>query len=99
MALPPVAAVNCAAPTVRERVVDWRMSGLVISLAVTDAVPVAVKVTLKGKERVPAAIAALAGRLALASEEVMATRSVAVFTGFQFASTPLTVMVKGLPAV
>ena len=47
---------------------------------------------------VPATSAALAGSVALASLEVMPTVSVEV-TGFQLASTALTVTLKLLPAV
>src|SRR4029077_4894927 len=47
---------------------------------------------------VPATSAVLAGRVALASVEVMPTVSVEL-TGFQLASTALTVTLKLLPAV
>ena len=95
IALPPVAAVNCGAVTVREEVTDCWMRGLVMSLAVTVAVPIAFKVTLKG--HVPASSGAFGGNIAVASLEVMATVSVAT-AGFQFASTLLTVTLKDAPA-
>ena len=47
----------------------------------------------------PATSAALAGRVALASVEVMPAVSVIVLTRFQLASTALTVTLKALPAV
>jgi hypothetical protein len=94
MALPPVAAVNCGALRVIEEETDCRMPGLVMSLEVTVAVPVAFKLTLKGP--VPASNAAFGGKVAVASLEVIPTISVAVLTRFQFASTPLTVTLKGV---
>src|ERR1041385_5514115 len=54
------------------------------------------KVTLKLCE--PALKAELAGIMALASLEVMATVSLTAFTRFQFASTAFTVTLKALPA-
>jgi hypothetical protein len=67
------------------------------SLAVTVRLPAVFKVTLK--LFVPATIAALAGRAALASEEVIPTVSVTVVTVFQLASTALTVTLNGVPEV
>src|ERR1051326_6157313 len=68
-----------------------------LSLAVTVALPAVLSVTLK--VLLPATSAALAGKLALASEEVMAAVSVTVLTRFQLASTALTVTLKAKPAV
>src|SRR5947207_2498407 len=81
------------------------MAGLVLavlvpsvtSLAVTVLLPAVFKLTLK--VRVPATSAALAGRTALASEEVIPTVSLTVVTGFQLASTALTVTLNGVPEV
>ena len=50
------------------------------------------------KLRVPLTSAALAGKVALASLELMATLSL-VLTTFQLASTALTVTLKAVPAV
>src|SRR3954471_11104458 len=66
------------------------------SVAVTVFEPAVFAVT--EKVLVPAARAALAGSAAFASELVIATVSVEV-TGFQFASTALTVTMKLEPAV
>ena len=68
----------------------------VTSLAVTVEVPAVRRVTLK--VCVPFTSAALAGKLALLSEALIPTMSVTVLTGFQLASTALTVTVKALPA-
>src|ERR1041384_1229146 len=76
--------------------VDGEIEGLVMSLAVTVALPKVLRVTLK--LFVPATSAALAGKLALASEELIPAESVAVFTRFQFASTAFTVTLKAVPA-
>ena len=71
----------------------------VMSVAVTVAVPAVLNVTLKFAF-VPAARAAFAGSVALASLEVRPTVSVTVFTKFQFASTAFTVTVLiAVPAV
>src|SRR5262249_8101386 len=69
----------------------------VISVAVTVALPPVSSVTLKAF--VPATNAALDGNEALASDEVIATVSVTVFTRFQLASTALTRTLHGAPAV
>src|SRR5438034_635177 len=69
----------------------------VMSEAVTVRLPAVLSVTLKFL--VPAAKAVLAGKVAPVSLEVIPTRSVTVFTRFQFASTALTVTVKAVPAV
>src|SRR3954449_11012243 len=66
------------------------------SVAVTVALPAVFAVT--EKVLVPATRAALAGSAAFASELVIAIVSVEV-TGFQLASTALTVTVKLEPAV
>ena len=68
----------------------------VLSVAVKVAVPAVFGVT--ENVLVPATSAALAGRLAFASELVIAIVSVEV-TGFQLASTALTVTVNDAPAV
>ena len=67
------------------------------SLAVTVRVPEVLRVTLN--VCVPPTSAVLAGRRALASEEVNPTVSVALVATFQFASTALTVTLNGVPAV
>jgi len=48
---------------------------------------------------VPETNAALAGKVAVLSEEVRPIVSEMVFTTFQLASTALTVMLKAVPAV
>src|SRR3989441_275842 len=68
-----------------------------MSVAVTVQLPAVLRVTLKFF--VPAAKAALAGNVALASVEVIPAVSVMVLTTFQFASTALTVAVKAVPAI
>ena len=67
-----------------------------VSLAVTVALPKVLRVTLK--LLLPPASAALGGKLALASDEVMATASFVLMT-FQFASTALTVTLKAVAAL
>src|SRR5438034_4204889 len=69
----------------------------VMSLAVRVALPNVLSVTLK--LLVPPTSAASEGRAALVSEEVILTVSVGVLTGFQLASTALTVTLKDVPAV
>ena len=69
----------------------------VLSVAVRVAAPAVFNVTLKAC--VPALKAAVAGKVALASLDVMPTVSVTVLTRFQLASTALTVTVKLVPAV
>src|SRR5436190_2592046 len=69
----------------------------VMSLAVTVRLPAVFKVTLK--LFVPATKAALAGRTAFASEEVIPTVSVTVVSVFQLASAALTVTLNGAPEV
>src|SRR5438309_1466094 len=66
-------------------------------LAVTVRLPAVWRVTLKVP--LPETSAALAGKLALLSEELIPTVSATVLTRFQFASTALTVTVKAVPAV
>ena len=58
--------------------------------------PEVLKVTLK--LCVPPANAALAGKTALVSDEVIPTVSVTLVIRFQFASTALTVTLKAVPA-
>ena len=67
------------------------------SLAVTVRGPAVFSVRLKLP--VPFTSAALSGRTALESDEVIPTESVAVAIKFQLASTALTVTVKAVPAV
>ena len=69
----------------------------VTSLAVTVRLPVVWRVTLKVP--LPETSAALAGKLALLSEELIPMVSATVLTRFQFASTALTVTAKAVPAV
>src|SRR5256885_2053468 len=69
----------------------------VTSEAVAVWLPAVLNVTLK--LCVPALSAALAGKMALASEEVMPAVSVMLVTRFQLASTALTVTLKAAPAV
>src|SRR5260370_21014538 len=74
-----------------------RTAGALMAVGVTVALPAIFKVTLKA--RVPPARAALDGRPAFASDEVMPTASVALVSRFQLASTALTVTLKAVPAV
>ena len=89
MALPPVAAVYWAVPTV--------IVGLVLEVLVPSVRLVAVRVCeplvpkMTPTVCVPATSTALVGNVASESLEVMPTRSLAVLTRFQLASTPLTV--------
>ena len=69
----------------------------VMSVAVTVRLPAVLNLTLK--VCVPPLRAALGGRAALASLEVMPTVSPTVLTRFQLASTALTVTVKGVSVV
>src|SRR6266849_4859464 len=80
-----------------DEVVDCWIDGLVMSEAVTVWLPAVLSVTLK--DFVPATSAALEGRTAFASEEVIAAVSVALVIRFQFASTALTVTLNAVPAV
>src|SRR5216683_2721813 len=80
-----------------DEVVDCWIDGLVLSEAVTVWLPAVLSVTLK--DFVPATSAALEGRTALASEEVIAAVSVALVIRFQLASTALTVTLNAVPAV
>ncbi len=82
--------VNAAALTVTDELVLAVMPACVVSEAVTVRPPAVLRVTLKFC--VPATNAALLGKTALASLEVMATVSL-VLIKFQFASTALTVTV------
>ena len=72
------------------------MPPLVISVAVTVRLPAVFSVT--ANVCVPDASAAFPGRVALVSDEVIPTVSVAVVTTFQLASTPFTVTVNCVPA-
>ena len=69
----------------------------VTSLAVTVTLPADFAVTVK--VFVPLTRAALAGKTALASEDVIRAVSVTVLIKFQLASTALTVTLKAVPAV
>src|SRR5438093_224304 len=68
-----------------------------MSVAVTVWLPAVLRVTLKFL--VPATSAALAGRIALLSLDVIPILSITVLTRFQLASTALTVTVNAVPAV
>src|SRR6266581_4507418 len=83
-------------PTVMAGLVLGVLEGWLISEAVTDELPAALSVTLE--VFVPATSAALAGKMALVSEELIPTVSVMVLTRFQFTSTALTVTLKGVAA-
>src|SRR5437867_8977792 len=72
------------------------LEGWLTSEAVTEALPAVLSVTLE--VFVPASRAALAGKMALVSEELSPTVSAMVLTRFQFTSTALTVTLKGVPA-
>src|SRR6266542_2265237 len=82
--------------TVIGELVSADLESSVRALAVTERLPAVLRVTLN--EPVPANSAALTGRLACASLEVIPTVSVTVLTRFQFASTALTVTLKAVPA-
>src|SRR5439155_17364640 len=84
-----------AAATVMAELVFAVLLPSLASLAVTVRLPVVLSVTLKFF--VPATSAALEGRMALASDEVIATESV-LLTTFQLASTALTVTVNATAA-
>src|SRR5436190_2645937 len=88
---------NAPGLTVMAELVLAVLLPLVRSLAVSVRVPAVLSVTLK--VCVPEISALLAGRLALASEEVIPTVSVTVVTAFQLASTALTVTLNGVLAV
>src|SRR6185436_5293705 len=88
---------NAPALTVSAELVLAVLLPSVTSLAVTVLLPAIFKPTLK--VRVPPTRAALAGRTAFASEEVIPTVSVTVLIAFQLASTALTVTLNGVFAV
>src|SRR6266567_5026777 len=73
------------------------LEGWLTSEAVTEALPAVFRLTLRIS--VPLSSGPLAGKLALLSDEVRPTVSVALVTRFQLASTPFTVTLKALPAV
>src|SRR6266704_3849442 len=87
---------NAPALTVMGGLVLPVMAALVTSEAVNVALPAVLKLTLK--VWVPPLNAALAGKAALASLELIWTASAAL-ARFQKASTALTVTVNGMPAV
>ena len=89
--------VNAAALTGMAELILAVFVPSVASVEVTVGLPAVFRVTLK--LWLPATNAALAGKLAFASEDVMATVSVALVIGFQLASTALTVTLKAAPAV
>ena len=95
IALPPVAEVNCAVPTLMDGEVDCWMDGLVMSDAVTVKPPLELKTTWK--LCVPLTSAALSGSVADKSLEVIPTVSVTPLKGFQLLSTALTVAMKLMP--
>src|SRR3989441_66492 len=97
MALPPVAGVNWATPTVMEGLVLAVLPGSVRSLAVRVKLPFVPKKTVA--VCVPAASAALNGNNAVESVELNPTVSVTELTTFQFASTALTVTLNPTLAV
>ena len=89
---------NCAKAPTLTVIAGLVLAALVpseLSVAVTVRVPPAV-LNFTPKVCVPLARAALDGSAALGSLDVMATVSPAVLTRFQFASTALTVTLKGL---
>src|SRR5439155_1300763 len=88
---------NAPALTVTAGLVLAVLLASVTSVAVSVRLPAVFKVTLK--LFVPTTKAVLAGRTALASEEVIPTVSVTAVVGFQLASTALTVTFKGVPEV
>src|SRR5439155_726749 len=88
---------NAPALTLMEELIPGVLAPSLISLAVTVRVPVLFNVILK--VRLPAASAALDGKVALPSLDVMPTVSVTVLTRFQLASTALTATLKAAPAV
>src|SRR6266567_2836168 len=97
MALPPVAWVNWGTLTVMAGLVLAVLDPSITSVAVMVKLPLVLK---KNRDAcVPAASAALAGKVAVESVEVIPTVSVTVFTRFQFASTALTVTLKDVQAV
>src|SRR5207249_5880707 len=97
MALPPVAGVNWATPTVIAGLVLADLLGSVTSLAVRVKLPFVPKKT--ANDCVPAASAAFDGNKAVESVEVIPTVSVTELTTFQFASTALAVTLKPVLAV
>ena len=92
---PPVAGVTVPVPpgfTVTEELTSGVFPPSVTSEAVIVAAPAVLSVMLNVCE--PATRALFAGSVAVPSLDVIATTSVTVLTGFQFASTALTVNVK-----
>src|SRR5207248_226627 len=89
--------VKAAAFTVMAELVLADLLPSDTSEEVTVWLPAVLNVTLK--LCVPALSAALAGKMALASEEAMPTVSVMLVTRFQLASTALTVTLNAAPAV
>jgi len=78
-------------------VIEGEVLGALLPFEMSEAVNVAVLLSVTLKVCVPATSAAFAGKLALLSVEVIPTVSVTVFTTFQFASTALTVMLNAPP--
>src|SRR5439155_1639469 len=85
------------AVTVRDGLTDCWINGLVMSLAVTVALPAVLRVTLK--IFVPPTSAALAGGVAFTSLAVMLAVSATLVSRFQLESTALTVTLNAVPAV
>src|SRR5439155_268687 len=88
---------NPAALTVIDGLVFALLVPSLLSLAVAVALPAVLRVTLK--VFVPATRAALTGKAAFESEDVMAAVSLTVLTRFQLASTAFTVTLNAVPAV
>ena len=88
---------NAPAVTVMDGLVFVVFVASVTSAAVTVRVPAVFAV--RTKLAVPETRAAFAGNVALVSEQVILIVSDALVTGFQFASTALTVTLNGVPAV
>src|SRR5262249_21397977 len=78
-------------------VFDPSLASLAVTVAQGGPAQAVLRVTLK--VCVPPTSAALDGRTALVSDEVIATMSVALVIKFQFASTALAVTVNAVPAV
>src|SRR5262249_43202099 len=86
---------NAPAVTEMEELVLLVLVPSLASLAVTVRAPELFRVTLNSC--VPPTNAPFAGKVALASDEVIATVSMTLETTFQFASTALTVTLKAVP--
>ena len=87
--------VNVPAPTV----IDGLVFAVLVPSEISEAVTVAVVLSVTLKLCVPAVSAALDGNVALMSVEVIPIVSVTVFMRFQLASTALAVTVKAPPEI